>query len=388
MNLGYYKSEKHTVPFRNERPFSGTWLIGKKGTGKTTALINYVLEDIEEGQQAIFIDFEGRATEEILSRVPEHRADAITLLDFAEAPPVLNLFYDIPREQHPLVAGAFVNIARAIWDYGSQPTPRLDLYLRASARLTLSQQHGSLLDIYRLLTDERLRRQCLRHEKDEIVKDMWERFADKEPREQNVNIESALTRIFEIVSDPLVRRIVGQYRTSFDLKDTTVLLATIPESVFGRDIARMLGCLLLALVQLSGEPFRLYLDNAERVAPAQVIDLLDSPVALTVAHRYLDQLAPELCAALLGSVGTLVSFQIGPEDAERIQPLLTFRAKPSLGFNTNSVYELTELPPFTAYARTDRMEHVAIPELPQPTDPKIARAIRNRCASQHAGRRE
>jgi hypothetical protein len=389
MNLGHYKSEKQTVSFENDRPFSGTWLIGKKGTGKTTALVNYILEDIEEGRQAIFIDLNGRATDAILSRVPEHRAEAITVLDFAEAPPVMNLFYDIPREQHPFVAGALVNIARAIWDYGSQPTPRLDLYLRASARLALSPRHGTLLDLYHLLTDKTFRDECLRREEDEIVKDMWQRFGEKDSREQSTNIESALTRIFEIVSDPLVRGIVGRYRTSFDLKDTTVLLATIPESIFGGDIARMFGCLLLALVQLSGEPFHLYLDNADRFAPAQVIDLLDSPVALTVAHRYLDQLSPELRATLLGTAGPLVTFQIGPRDAEAIQPMLEAHRKPSLGYNeVNSVYHLTEIPPLTAYARTHRTEHITIPMLPDPTDPKIAKAIRDRCRSQHGLRNE
>ena len=56
MNLGYYNSAGQHVPFVNERPFDGTYLIGKRGVGKTTALINYALEDIEAGERVIFFE--------------------------------------------------------------------------------------------------------------------------------------------------------------------------------------------------------------------------------------------------------------------------------------------------------------------------------------------
>jgi hypothetical protein len=185
-----------------------------------------------------------------------------------------------------------------------------------------------------------------------------------------------------------VHAIVGNYRTSFDLKQTAVLLASIPEDVFGRDVSRLLGCILLALIQLSGERFRVYLDDADRFAPAQLIELLDSKVALTLAHRYLGQLDPKLRAAILGTMGTLVCFQIGPEDVDSIQPLLEFRSQVRLGFNNNSVHFLSEIPPFFAYARTDRVEELYMPDLSAETDSKVANAIRQRCRSQHSGRRE
>lgn len=389
VNLGHYTTGRETVPFVNERPFSHTYLIGKKDVGKTVALINYVLEDIEEARQAVFIDLNGAATEAILNRVPAHRAEAITLLEFGtEHAPVMNLFYDIPQERHAKIAGMLVKLVSAIWDYGGSPTPRLDVNLRAGSRVVLSQRNGTLLDLYYLMTDERSRKRYLAREKDKIVKDMWERFSDKEEREQNANIESALTRVFEIVSDPLVRGIVGQYRTSFDLNDTTVLLASIPESVFGRDIARLLGCILLAQVQLSGEPFRVHLDDADRFVPAQLIEMLDSPVALTIANRYLDQLDEKLRAAILGTAGTLICFQIGPEDVESIQPLLEFRSQAARGFNQNSVYYLTETPPYSAYARTDRVQLIEMPGLSPETSPKVAEAIRKRCRSQYGRRND
>jgi len=41
-------------------------------------------------------------------------------------------------------------------------------------------------------------------------------------------------------------------------------------------------------------------------------------VGLVLAHQHLYQLEPEVRHAVLGNVGTLVSFRLGPEDAEVI----------------------------------------------------------------------
>lgn len=38
-------------------------------------------------------------------------------------------------------------------------------------------------------------------------------------------------------------------------------------------------------------------------------------VSLTLAHQYLHQLEPEVRHAVLGNAGTLISFRVGPEDA-------------------------------------------------------------------------
>lgn len=38
-------------------------------------------------------------------------------------------------------------------------------------------------------------------------------------------------------------------------------------------------------------------------------------VGFTVAHQYLNQLAPEVRHAVLGNVGSIISFRVGVEDA-------------------------------------------------------------------------
>ena len=313
MNLGYYRDSKKLIPITNERRFAHTHLIGKRA-GKTTALINYILDGIAAGAGLLFVDRIGTAIDEILKRIPEPRADTIILLDFGdlEYPPGINIFHNISRERHARVAGALVEIARSIWDYGKSPTPRLNLYLRAAARVMLSVPHGNLFGVYYLITSPRHRKRYLSFVKDTIVKDIWQRYGEKKEKEKDQDqdqadlTDSVLTRIVEIVSDPVIRNIVGQSRTAVDFREILdgrkVGLASTPESVLGHDTSRMLGSVLLGLMQLAAlerdnrTPFHIYRDRAEHFAGSHLAALLtsigDYGVSLTLTRQYLDQFDP------------------------------------------------------------------------------------------------
>ena len=90
------------------------------------------------------------------------------------------------------------------------------------------------------------------------------------------------------------------------------------------------------------------------------------------------QLPPDLQAAMLGTVGTIVSFQIGPDDSDRLAK--TFHLKPD---------ELTALEPYTAYvttgAKTTMIRMEPPPTLQYPTAPA---AIRRHCRGQLSVPRE
>ena len=83
MQLGLLKSYNATskrhrlVPVENDRRFSHTWVIGKTGVGKSTALIRWAVDDILAGEGVAFFDPHGDAAEEILSRVPRRRREDV-----------------------------------------------------------------------------------------------------------------------------------------------------------------------------------------------------------------------------------------------------------------------------------------------------------------------
>ncbi len=255
---------------------------------------------------------------------------------------------------------------------------------------------GTLLGVYHLITHKKHRSLYLSHVTDSVIADFWERFGDMKPQEQNLNTDSTLTRIFEVVSDPRMRNIVGQYKSSVNLRDimsgSKVVLVSIPEAVLGRDLSRMLGCIVLCLIQLAAMerdapvPFHVYLDQADRFAGSHLASMLDSigdyGVSITLAHRYLGQFDPAFRDALLGSVGSLVCFQIGPTDAKNIKPMLALD-------RTDLYEELTDIPPCHAYGRTGgKAMLLEMPPLPEKVDPHRAKLIRRHCRTKYGRPRE
>ena len=87
MQLGLYKTVDHKtrthiyVPVDNDRRFSHTWVIGKSGTGKSTALIRWVLDDIANGDGVAVFDPHGDLADAIISRIPRSRRSDVIWFD-------------------------------------------------------------------------------------------------------------------------------------------------------------------------------------------------------------------------------------------------------------------------------------------------------------------
>jgi len=92
--------------------------------------------------------------------------------------------------------------------------------------------------------------------------------------------------------------------------------------------------------------FFLYLDEFHSFTTQSLATMLSElrkyHVGLVLAHQYLAQLDPMILEAILGYVGTIICFRIGPGDAE----ILSREFHP-----TFSVADLTNLPNYAIYFR-------------------------------------
>lgn len=59
----------------------GLYVLGRAGTGKSTLLINLILQDIQHGHGLCFLDPHGDSIVEILKRLPDRRKDDVIYLD-------------------------------------------------------------------------------------------------------------------------------------------------------------------------------------------------------------------------------------------------------------------------------------------------------------------
>ncbi|MEO8036658.1 MAG: type IV secretory system conjugative DNA transfer family protein, partial [Acidobacteriota bacterium] len=105
-------------------------------------------------------------------------------------------------------------------------------------------------------------------------------------------------------------------------------------------------------------PFYIYLDEFHTFTTLALAGMLAElrkyGVGLILANQYLEQLAPEIRAAILGNIGTLLVFRVGAGDAMRLSKELGSNVDPDdLIFLPNRDFWIRPLvrgeavPPFT-----------------------------------------
>ncbi len=87
------------------------YVAGATGTGKSTLLLNSILQDIEAGQGVGLLDPHGDLIKDVLCRIPPHRVDDVILFDPAdeEYPFALNIFEARGERERDRVIAEFLD---------------------------------------------------------------------------------------------------------------------------------------------------------------------------------------------------------------------------------------------------------------------------------------
>ncbi len=381
MQLGLFKTIDHKtrshihVPVDNDRRFTHSWVIGKTGVGKSTALLRWVLDDIRNGEGVAVFDPHGDLAEAIIARIPRKRRAEVIWFNPAEQAVAFNIFDTVPEERKAFVASSVTDSFKAIWGYEDLPTPALEQFLHNGARAMMDMPGGTLFGLKFLLTSQVFRKRVISHIKDPVIADFWNTdFAEHMPeREQRERTLSTLNKIGALIADPAIRNCIAQPRSKIDfariMNEGKIFIAALPQGKLGIDKAALVGSLLLSQLQLaalsrSGErrPLHVYIDECHHFAPGTLAEMLSGirkfGISMVLSHQYLDQLPPKLKAAIMGTIGTTIAFRIGVLDAQLIEP--EFRL-------TRDDYSLCELPPYQSYVRMrDRTLQLSMPECPYP----------------------
>jgi type IV secretory pathway TraG/TraD family ATPase VirD4 len=398
MRLGFqathvYRKQVPGEPVYNPERFSHTWVLGKSGAGKTTALVRWAVDDILAGDGVAFFDLHGDAAREILAYIPPHRRGDVLFYDPSDRdyPIGFNVLDRVPEEQKSFVASSVVDTFKSIW--GHSWGPQLEQFLHASTAALLDMPDGTLLGVKFLLTSPTYRHRVLCYVKDPALRDFWEvDFESHMPqREQRERTLSTLNKIGALIADPLIRNSVGQPRSAINMRSILdgqkILIVSLPQGQLSITKASLIGALLLSHLHLTAlgrtdrRPFHVYIDECHHFGTATLTEMLSGirkfGVSLVLGHQYIEQVPEDFRAALIGTTGTLVSFRVGVTDAE----LLT----QEFGLLRDDV-PLTQLSPFMAYAKTDRSTHyLHMPptfETEYPSSPvRILNAARSRFAT-------
>jgi hypothetical protein len=337
-------------------------VIGKTGMGKTTLLQGLIASNMQANRGLALLDPHGDLADAILDAVPRHRTNDVIVFDAGDRDYPLSFNVLACREayQRGLVASAVVSAFKKL--YGESWGPRLEYILRNALLALLETPGTSLLSLQRLLSDSGYRKTITARLHDPVVRAFWEReFASWKPQYQAEALAPILNKVGQFLSIPTLRAIVGQGRTSLNLRSVMdegkLLVVNLSKGRIGDDASSLLGSLLVTAIQLAAmsraeiaekerRDFTLYVDEFQQFATDSFATILSEArkyrLSLVLANQYLAQMDEATADAIFGNVGSLLAFQVGARDAEVLSEQLGRDVTPQ---------DLLALPRFRAYAR-------------------------------------
>lgn len=334
------------------------YVIGKTGTGKTTLLLNMIIQHIALGHGVGLIDPHGDLAEELLRHIPPSRSDHVCYFNPGdiEFPIGLNLLANVPEDSRHLVASGIVSAFKGIWrdSWG----PRLEYILYNSILALLDSRNVTLLGVNRMLTDRQYLARVLRQVQDPFIRAFWtEEYAGYDARFQREAIAPIQNKIGQFLLNPVIRNILGQVKAKlsipFIMDRGRLFIANLSKGRLGEDKANLIGSLLVTQFQLAAmaranrpeskrPDFYLVIDEFQNFSTDAFASVLAEArkyhLSLTLSHQYIDQLSLPVRQAVFGNVGTLIAFRIGYADAEVIEKELG-RAFPAAALADLDRYE-------------------------------------------------
>jgi hypothetical protein len=311
------------------------YIIGKTGTGKSTLIENMVISDVKQGNGLALIDPHGDLAENVLRYVPKKRVEDVIYFNPGDIdyPVPFNPLERVHPDQRFLVASGLISVFKKIWhDFWG---PRLEHILRHAILTLLECPESTLLDIPRLLTDKEFRWRVLKNITHQQVREFWYlEFEKYSAWLRSEAISPILNKIGQFLVSVPLRNIVGQRKNTFDLRrvmdEGKILIVNLAKGKIGEDNCSLLGAMMVTKIKLAAlsradleekkrKPFYLYVDEIHNFLTLSFADILSESrkygLNLILAHQYIEQLDEKIRTAILGNVGTIVSFRVGAEDA-------------------------------------------------------------------------
>ncbi len=316
------------------------YIIGKSGVGKSKLQELMIRQDIAYGYGVCVIDPHGELIDDILEFVPEDRIEDVCIIDPSdEAFPVsFNPLANIDSGfKHQLTQGLIEVLKK---QFGSNWTPRLEHVFRFTVLALLDYPYATMRGMISMLTDRNYRQKVVEYIEDDMVKRFWAiEFADWSEKFDTDAIIPLVNKLGQFLSDPMLRNIFGQIENKVDLEklmnDKKIVFINLSKGKIGEENASFFGAMFITKIKQAGmaraklakedrHDFYLYVDEFQNLVTDTFENILSEArkygLNLTVAHQYVNQLLPKVQQAVMGNVGSMITFRIGGEDAVKLKP--------------------------------------------------------------------
>lgn len=309
-------------------------ICGRSGTGKSTLLLNLFAQQANAGDAVILIDPHGDLAEAALDLIPPRRVRQTLYINPSDLdfPVGFNVLSDIPVNDRAARAEDILSAFKSVWkdSWGN----RMHQILHACLSTLIAVPGHTLLSIPPLLLNASFRRAVVGKLTDPILVQFWrDEFPLTEKKFGMEAFSPVLNKLFQLLVSPASRAILGQSQTAFDARHlidhNAIIICNLAKGRLGEHNAALLGSLLvstfgaaaLSRADIAAEArkdFLMIVDEFHSYATDRFATLLAEArkykLSLVLAHQYLDQLSPEVRAAVLGTTGSLIVFRAPSQD--------------------------------------------------------------------------
>ena len=321
------------------------YIIGQTGAGKSGTLELFALSDIFHGHGYAIIDPHGDFAVDNMRFIPGSRMDDVVYFNPADTafPLGFNPLEVTNPSQKTNISSEVIGVLKRM--FGESWGPRLEYILRYTILALLDRPTTTMLDITRMLTDKKFRKETLEYSTDTVVLQFWNvEFASWNEKFQSEAIAPVLNKVGAFTANPIIRNIIGQPKSTFNIREIMdegkILIVNLSKGLIGEDNAAILGAFLVTKIQLAAmsrsdipniedrRAFYLYVDEFQNFATDSFATILSEArkygLNLTVANQYISQMTDTVRDAVFGNVGTMISFRVSADDA----PILSKQFEP------------------------------------------------------------
>ena len=252
---------------------------------------------------------------------------------------------------------------------------RMEHIFRNALLALLDQPEANLADILRLFSDKPYRKEVMRSVANSQVRAFWENEYEKYPERMRADAVAPIqNKVGAFLANPTLHRILTAPQRPINIRrimdEGKILLVNLAKGQIGEDASSLLGALIVSTIGLAAfsrqemdaparRPFYCYLDEFQNFTTLSIANMFSElrkyQVGMIVVHQYLFQLDPAVQYAVLGNTGTLISFRLGPKDAnfigselqENFSPLDLMNL-PNYNIYLKLMIDGTPSPPFSA----------------------------------------
>jgi hypothetical protein len=331
------------------------YIIGQTGAGKSGTLELLALSDIFHGHGYAIIDPHGDFAVDNLRFIPGSRLEDVVYFNPADTayPLGFNPLEVTDPAFKTNISSEVIGVLKRM--FGESWGPRLEYILRYTILALLDRPETTMLDITRMLTDKKFRKETLTYCTDTVVLQFWNiEFASWTEKFQAEAIAPVLNKVGAFTANPVIRNIIGQPKSTFNIRqimdEGKILIVNLSKGLIGEDNASILGAFIVTKIQLAAmsrsdipdikdrRPFYLYVDEFQNFATDSFATILSEArkygLNLTVANQYISQMTETVRNAVFGNVGTIICFRVSADDS----PILAKQFEPQ--FEANDLLQM------------------------------------------------